>query len=149
LGVGCASVEISACPSPELSDRNLISTTPHQQMRCELRAQRPRLRIVPLQWVCRYERALAIHEKVLGPEHPDANRVRFNLARLLLAGSQPTEALAPGQTALAAHDKALGRDHDWTKDSARVTADALAALGRTEKAKALRERYGVTEPDKS
>ena len=57
---------------------------------------------------------------------------------------QPTEALALGETALAAHDKALGRDHPWTKDSARVTADALDALGRTEEAKALRERYGLT-----
>jgi hypothetical protein len=47
--------------------------------------------------------------------------------------------------ALAAHDNVLGRDHVWTKDSARVTADALDALGRTEEAKALRERYGVTE----
>jgi hypothetical protein len=27
-------------------------------------------------------------------------------------------------------------------------ADALDALGRTEEAKALRERYGVTEPEK-
>ena len=44
--------------------------------------------------------------------------------------------------AVAAHDKALGRDHAWTKESARVTADALDALGRTEEAKALRERYG-------
>jgi len=34
-----------------------------------------------------------------------------------------------------------------TKDSARVTADALDALGRTEEAKALRERYGVTSSD--
>jgi hypothetical protein len=33
-----------------------------------------------------------------------------------------------------------------TKDSARVTADALDALGRTEEANALRERYGVAEP---
>jgi hypothetical protein len=31
-----------------------------------------------------------------------------------------------------------------TKESARVTADALDALRRTEEAKALRERYGVT-----
>jgi hypothetical protein len=45
-----------------------------------------------------------------------------------------------------AHDNVLGRDHAWTKDSARGTADALDALGRTEEAKALRERYGVTEP---
>jgi hypothetical protein len=30
---------------------------------------------------------------------------------------------------------------------ARVTADALDALGRTEEAKALREQYGVTSSD--
>ena len=60
---------------------------------------------------------------------------------------QPTEALALGETALTAHDKVLGRDHPWTKDSARVTADALDALGRTEEAKALRERYGLTGPE--
>jgi hypothetical protein len=40
----------------------------------------------------------------------------------------------------AAHDKTLGRSHAWTKASARVTAGALDALGRTEEAKALRER---------
>jgi Tetratricopeptide repeat len=65
---------------------------------------------------------------------------------LLLIG-HPTEALAQGETSLAAHDKALGRDHPWTKDSARVTADALDALGRTEEAKALREQYGITPPE--
>ena len=57
----------------------------------------------------------------------------------------PTEALTFGGTALAAHDQVLGRDHAWTNDSARVTADALDALGRTEEAKALRERYEATE----
>jgi hypothetical protein len=59
-----------------------------------------------------------------------------------------TEALALGDTALAACDKLLGRHRAWTKESARVTADALDALGRAEEAKALRERYGVTEPQK-
>jgi hypothetical protein len=39
------------------------------------------------------------------------------------------------------------RDHAWTKGSARVTADALDALGRAEEAKALREQYGVTSSD--
>jgi hypothetical protein len=58
-----------------------------------------------------------------------------------------TEALSLGDTALAAHHKVLGRDHTWTKDSARVTADALDALGRMEEAKALRERYGLAEPE--
>jgi Tetratricopeptide repeat len=32
-----------------------------------------------------YQRALAINEKVLGPEHPNTHRVRNNFARLLLA----------------------------------------------------------------
>jgi tetratricopeptide (TPR) repeat protein len=95
------------------------------------------------------ERALAICEKALGAEHADTNRARCNLSRLLLSSGHPTEALTLGETALTAHGKVLGRDHDWTKDSARVTADALDALGRTEEAKALRERYGVTEPEKS
>jgi hypothetical protein len=31
------------------------------------------------------ERALAIYEQALGPEHPDTNRMRCNLARLLIA----------------------------------------------------------------
>jgi hypothetical protein len=38
-----------------------------------------------------------------------------------------TEALALGDTALAAHDKLLGRHRAWTKESARVTADAMRA----------------------
>jgi hypothetical protein len=86
-------------------------------------------------------------EKVLGPQHPNTNRTRSNFAGLLLAAGAQTEAFALGEKALANHDKAFRRDHSWTKDSARVTADALDALGRTEEAKALRERYGVTSCD--
>jgi hypothetical protein len=47
----------------------------------------------------------------------------------LLIGN-PADALAVGKTALMAHDKVLGREHAWTKDSARVTVDALDAFGR-------------------
>jgi len=90
-----------------------------------------------------YERALAIYEKALGHEHQNTNRTRGNLSGLLLLVGLPTDALALGETALAAHEKLLGRHHPWTKDSARVTADALDALGRTEEAKELRERYGL------
>jgi hypothetical protein len=64
----------------------------------------------------------------------------------LLTGA-PTEALALSETAFAAHDKVLGRSHAWTKDHARVIADALDALGRTGEAKALREKYGLAEPE--
>jgi tetratricopeptide (TPR) repeat protein len=90
-----------------------------------------------------FKRALASFERAFGPEHPDTNCARCNRSRLLLLSGLPTEALTLGESALNAHDKLLGRGHAWTKDSARVTADALDALGRTEEAKVLRERYGV------
>jgi tetratricopeptide (TPR) repeat protein len=95
-----------------------------------------------------YERALAMSENALGPDHSATNRARGNLARMLLMSAQPTETLALGETALTAHDKVLGRDHAWTQDSARVTAEALDALGRIEEAKALRKRYGVANLEK-
>jgi tetratricopeptide (TPR) repeat protein len=95
-----------------------------------------------------FERALGINEKASGPAHPVTNHVRTNLSRLLLTCGQPTEALALGETALTAYAELLGLDHAWTKDSARVTADALDALGRAEQAKALREKYAVTEAEK-
>jgi tetratricopeptide (TPR) repeat protein len=94
------------------------------------------------------ERALEIHAKVFGPTHQETNRIRCHLAELLLTSDQPTQALALAETALSADDKALGRAHPWTKDSARVTADALDALGRTEEAKALRERYALLAEEK-
>ena len=94
-----------------------------------------------------YERALAIREKVLGPEHPDSNRTRLNLAILLLASGSVDQALTLGEIALTAHEGTLGPNHAWTKDSARVTADALDALGLTEEATALREKYEIT-PEK-
>jgi tetratricopeptide (TPR) repeat protein len=90
-----------------------------------------------------YERALAICQKVLGPEHANTNRVRRNFATLLLAGDSAEQALALCEAALAAHNKVLGRDRKWTRDSACVTAAALAALGRAAEAVALRQRYGI------
>jgi tetratricopeptide repeat protein len=89
------------------------------------------------------DRALAIWEHTLGDEHRSTNLSRSNKARVLLATGDATDALVLAEIALTAHDKTLGRDHDLTKDSARITADALDALGRPEEAKALREQYGV------
>ena len=90
-----------------------------------------------------YERALAIFDNALGHDHPTTNRVRRNLARLLLETGHPTEALPLVRVALTAHEKALGQEHTWTMDSAGVTADTLAALGRIEEAAALRAQYCV------
>jgi tetratricopeptide (TPR) repeat protein len=86
-----------------------------------------------------YQRALMILEKASDP--PLTNRTRHNLATLLLASANADEALAHGAVALAAHDKALGPNHSWTKDSVSITADALDALGRADEAAARREKY--------
>ena len=73
----------------------------------------------------------------------NTSRTRRNLATLLLASGRAGEAFALGEAALVAHHKVLGASHSWTKDSARVTADALAALGRAEEVAAMRERFGL------
>lgn len=91
-----------------------------------------------------YERALAITEKTLGGGHPNTNRTRSHLGRLRLSAGDASAALAMAETALAAHDKILGAGDAWTKDSARLTADALDALGRAEEAAAVRAKYGLS-----
>jgi Tetratricopeptide repeat len=86
---------------------------------------------------------LAILEKGFGSEHQKMNRVRANLARLLRDSGKPGETLAPGEPALAAQKKALGRDHPWTTDSASIAADARDALGHAGKAEVFRAHYGL------
>ena len=95
-----------------------------------------------------YERALAICEKVLGPEHPRTYGVQRRFATLLLASGNSAEALALGEAALTTNDKKLGPHHPLSKDSARITADALYALGRAEEATALCARYGIERDDR-
>jgi tetratricopeptide (TPR) repeat protein len=90
-----------------------------------------------------YERALAIYETVLGRDHPHTSLTVGNLARLLLDSGQPSEAALLGERALTALEAKLGATHAWTTESARVTADAWDALGRTQDAAALRQRFGL------
>jgi hypothetical protein len=90
-------------------------------------------------------KAIAIGEKVLGRDHSLTQRYASHYARLLLDTRRAAEALTVAQAALATHEAVRGLSQPWTKDSARVTADALDALGRTEEAKVLRARYGVME----
>ncbi|MGO9744555.1 MAG: tetratricopeptide repeat protein [Roseiarcus sp.] len=97
-----------------------------------------RLRAGPL-----FKQALAIFGKTLGDAHPQTNVIRRNLARLCLDDSLASEALALAQTALTAHERASGLNHPSTQDSARVTADALDALGRADESAELRARYGL------
>jgi tetratricopeptide (TPR) repeat protein len=92
-----------------------------------------------------FRRAVAIGEKALGPEHPLTQRYQSHYARLLLNTARAAECFALAQAALAVHAATNGPNHLWTKDSARVTADALAALYRAEEARALREKYGISD----
>ena len=89
------------------------------------------------------ERALSIREKSLGQTHPLTNLSRANLAFLRLQEGAPSDALALGEVALAAHAKVLGAEHPRTKNSARVTARARDALGRGDEARAVRKQYGI------
>ena len=71
------------------------------------------------------------------------NLTRNNLARLLLDLGHPSEALAMSSSALAALERSLSVDHEWTRFSADVTAAALDALGRADEAAEVRSRYGI------
>ena len=90
-----------------------------------------------------FERALAIAERALGPEHPETAVSLNNLGFLLLGQGDLAAARPLLERALAIREKVLGPNHRHTKDSARVTAEALDALGRADQAAALRARYGV------
>jgi tetratricopeptide (TPR) repeat protein len=95
-----------------------------------------------------FQRAIAIGQKALGVGHPLTHRYRSHCARLFLDTGRPADALAFAETALAIHAASCGPSHIWTCDAARVTADALDALGRREEAKVVRERYGLAEAAK-
>jgi tetratricopeptide (TPR) repeat protein len=89
-------------------------------------------------------RAIAIGDRALGAEHPLTRRYQSHYACLLLITGRPEQALKLGQAALASHARSRP-NHPWTKDSARVTADALDALGRADEANALRARYDLSK----
>jgi tetratricopeptide (TPR) repeat protein len=87
-----------------------------------------------------FERALAIREKTLGPEHPDTAQNLDNLARVLhhqgdLAGARPLY-----ERALAIRERALGPDRRHTAWSLHNVAGLLLAQGDLAGARPLFER---------
>jgi tetratricopeptide (TPR) repeat protein len=64
-----------------------------------------------------YERALAIWEKQLGPDHPDTATSLNNLAGLLQAQGDFGGARPLYERALAIREKQLGPDHPATAAS--------------------------------
>jgi tetratricopeptide (TPR) repeat protein len=93
-----------------------------------------------------FRRAIDIGQNVLSSDHTLTQRFSIEYARLLLCTGRAAVALEIAQPALTVHDAAFGPSHPWTKNSARVTANALNALDRNAEAVALRARYGIGSP---
>lgn len=87
-----------------------------------------------------YERALAIQEKVLGPEHPDTARSLNNLANLLQAMGDLRGARPYAERALAIREKVLGPEHPDTAMSLNNLGYLLSAMGDLRGARPYYER---------
>jgi tetratricopeptide (TPR) repeat protein len=87
-----------------------------------------------------YERALAIREKALGPEHPNTAASLNNLASLLKDQGDFTGAGPLHELALAIYEKALGPEHSSTATSLNNLALLLQAQGDLARARPLFER---------
>jgi tetratricopeptide (TPR) repeat protein len=87
-----------------------------------------------------YERALAIQEKVLGPDHPDVAMSLNNLANLHRAQGRYVEARPLYERALAIREKALGPDHLDVAASLNNLGELNYKQGRYADVQALYER---------
>jgi tetratricopeptide (TPR) repeat protein len=93
---------------------------------------------VQTQLIC--ERALAIREKVLGPEHPDTATSLNNLAVLVQAQGDLVGARPLLERALAIREKVLGPEHPDTATSLSDLAVLVEAQGDLVGARPLKER---------
>ncbi len=80
------------------------------------------------------QRALAISEKALGPDHPDTASSLNCLAVLYRAQGRYEEAAPLYQRALAIREEALGPDHPYTATSLNNLAALYLSQGRYEEA---------------
>jgi len=88
----------------------------------------------------RHERALALREKLLGPENPYTTLSLTNLGRALLGLGRYEEAREANARALALREKVLGPEHPANAFSLVNRGHALFALGRYEEARQDYER---------
>ena len=86
------------------------------------------------------ERALAICEKALGPDHPDTGMRLNNLALLLKAQGDFAAARPLSERALAINEKALGPDHPDTATTLGNLAGLLHDQSESASARPLYER---------
>jgi transcriptional regulator with XRE-family HTH domain len=87
-----------------------------------------------------FERALAIQEGALGPDHPDIATTFNRFAETLLNRGDFDMALALSQRALAIREKTLGPDHPDTAMSLNTLALVFCKRGEQDAARPLFER---------
>ena len=90
-----------------------------------------------------YERAIAIYENALGPEHPVLGLTLSNLANVYAATGEYTQAQARHERAVAISEKALGADHPEVAATLGNFANLYSAIGESGRARTLRERVLV------
>jgi len=101
------------------------------------------------------ERALAVREEALGPDHPDTAESLNDLGWLVVGQAQWATARSLLERALAVREEALGPDHPHTAESLNNVANLLQSRGELvaarrlyERALAIRERaLGPGHPD--
>jgi tetratricopeptide (TPR) repeat protein len=89
------------------------------------------------------QRAVAITEAALGPDHPNTATRLASLAHTFWALGQHTQALPLEQRALAIAEAALGPTTATVRENLAVTLDAL---GRHTEAVAVREHLPTATP---
>src|SRR5207253_2756919 len=77
----------------------------------------------------RFERALAIQEEALGPDHPDTATIVNKFAEMLYNRGELDIARPLSERALAIREKALGPDHPDTATSLYTLALVLCKQG--------------------
>lgn len=87
-----------------------------------------------------HERALAIREKLLGPEHPTTAESLSNLAIALYSKGDYESSRSINERALAIREKVLGSEHPATAKSLNNLAMVLQRQGELSRAKSLFER---------
>ena len=87
------------------------------------------------------ERALAIRERSLGPEHLDVARSLYTLGRILWQAGEYKEAKDTWERALAIREKALGPTHAAVRILLANLAAVLTDMGDCAAALPLAERY--------
>jgi tetratricopeptide (TPR) repeat protein/predicted Ser/Thr protein kinase len=87
-----------------------------------------------------YERAIAMREQMLGPEHPDVAGTLNNFATTLSATGAHHEARVLLERAIAIWEQALGPEHPYVASSLVNLAIALRSTGMVDEAKVALER---------